>query len=55
MLLKAILYPILTIRISRYFNGGVRMKIVITDDAKDLILGTGKKSITIYLEALSSC
>lgn len=31
------------------------MKIVITDDAKDLILGTGKKSITIYLEALSSC
>lgn len=31
------------------------MNIVITDGAKDLILGAGKKIITIYSEALSSC
>lgn len=31
------------------------MNIIISDTAKDLILGAGKKNITIYSEALSSC
>lgn len=31
------------------------MNIVITEEAKNLILGAGKKTITIYSESLSSC
>ena len=31
------------------------MNIIITEEAKDLILGSGRRVITIYSEALSSC